>query len=52
MDEFCPECKANIGLGVFDAIGCPVCGAEPEDDDDTDQEEQDEGTPPSNDDAE
>lgn len=32
MDNpFCPQCDTNIGVGTYDAIGCPVCGAEPDD---------------------
>jgi uncharacterized Zn finger protein (UPF0148 family) len=31
VDEHCPECGANIGEGVYESIGCPVCGSEPED---------------------
>jgi rubredoxin len=30
MDEYCPDCGANIGEGVYESIGCPVCGSEPE----------------------
>jgi hypothetical protein len=31
-DEFCPDCDANIGEGTYGAIGCPICGSQPEDD--------------------
>jgi Zn finger protein HypA/HybF involved in hydrogenase expression len=31
VDEYCPECGANIGEGVYESIGCPACGSEPED---------------------
>jgi hypothetical protein len=46
MNEFCPSCAANIGAGTFDAIGCPVCDAEPDNlAQDSDDEEEVLSTP-------
>ncbi len=39
MHPFCPECQANIGIGTFESIGCPVCGAEPDPPEDDTEEE-------------
>ncbi len=51
MDPFCPKCHANIGIGTFEAAGCPVCGADPEDRDDGDDED-DRAEEPTDDEAE
>ncbi len=40
MGEYCPRCRANIGFGVFDFVGCPLCGAEPDNVDDNDDNDE------------
>lgn len=38
VDDFCPECGANVGPGTLETVGCPLCGY----DDDVISEEEEE----------